>query len=382
MLERREIETTGQRIVLLGTGVLGPDTLDEIEAAILDESPDTVVVDYDETRWSWLVEPHLREDLDLVQVIRNGDLPVLNSRLAFSVLQKRLAPRFEVAPDADIRRAVEAARETGAEVVFGRRPVEIEGVRGWRAGGVSKRLRLGISLVIGSLRPSVVERDEAAELRDGWEPAEIRAEARLLAKAAGPVFFDEADRWLVSQIRDAGERVVVVVNSTAVQPVARLLGEEEPPDVDGLDEIPQPSAFARAVPWIFSAAIVAAFVLGFAFADFDKMMNALLAWCVANVTFGALGALVCLAHPWSIVATSLSAPFVSLNPAVGAGMVGALVQALVAPPSVRDMERVGDDVTEWRGWWRNRLSRIILIFVLGNVFSSVGSFVALAWIPT
>lgn len=381
MVQRREIETGEQRIVLLGTGVVGPDTLSEIESAIRAESPDAVVIDYDETRWSWLDEPHLREDLDLVEVIKRGDLPVLNSRLGFSVLQKRLAPRFDVEPDADISVAVETARDVGSEVVFGRRPVEVEGIRAWRGGGLWGRLRLGVSLVVGSLRPSVVEPAKAAELRTHWSPSELRAEARVIARSAGPVLFDEADRWLASRVRQAGSTVVVVANSTVVGPVATLL-EGAVPDVDGLDEIPQPSAIARAMPWIFSAAIVAAFVLGFVFADFDKMMDAVFAWCMSNMAFGALGAILAMAHPWSIVATSLSAPFVSLNPAVGAGMVGALVQALVAPPSVRDMERVGDDVTEWRGWWRNRLSRILLIFVFANVSSSIGSVLAFAWFPT
>lgn len=382
MFERRDIHLGDRRVLLLGTNVIGPDTLQAIEDEIISAEPDAVIVDYDETRWSWLAEPELRENLDLVQVIKNGDLAVLNSRLAFSVLQKQLAPRHEVAPDADILAAARAAEKVGANLVFGRRPVEIEGVRSWRAGNLWRRLQLGLSLVIGSLKPSTVEAEEVNKLRREYTPGEVRAEARMRARTAGPVVFDEADHWLARTIHETQGDVVVVANATAIESVSQLTQSSSPPVTDGFDLIPQPSAFARALPWLFSAAIVAAFVLGFIFADFDKMMSALLAWCVSNATMAALGATLAAAHPWTILATALTAPFVSLNPAVGAGMVGAFVQALVAPPSVRDMESVGDDVSELKGWWRNRLSRILLIFVFANVSSSFGSVIAFAWFPT
>ena len=127
-------------------------------------------------------------------------------------------------------------------------------------------------------------------------------------------------------------------------------------------------------------AIVAAFVFGFAFGDFEKMKAALTMWIIAHVALAGLGAAASAGHPWTIAAAGLSAPFVSLNPAVGAGMIGAFVQAIAAPPSVRDMDKVGDDIAHWRGWWRNRLSRILLVFVLANIGSTLASFFSLAWL--
>jgi pheromone shutdown protein TraB len=52
----------------------------------------------------------------------------------------------------------------------------------------------------------------------------------------------------------------------------------------------------------------------------------------------------------------------------------------VASPTVAEMERVGDDITHWTGWWRNRLSRILVIFVLTNLGSSVGTILAFKWL--
>jgi len=220
-----------------------------------------------------------------------------------------------------------------------------------------------------------------AARRASLDVDDLRRQAEERARAAAPVVFDEAEMWMADAIASAAGDVVVVTNVVHLEAVAELAAGTHPLP-EGLDEVPPKSLVARVVPWAFSAAIVVAFVLGFLFADPAKMQQAALAWVISNASLAAVGAALALAHPITIVATALSAPIVSLNPAVGAGMVGALAQAFVAAPTVADMDRVGDDIAHWTGWWKNRLSRIFLVFVLANLFSSIGSFVALAWFPT
>jgi pheromone shutdown protein TraB len=61
-------------------------------------------------------------------------------------------------------------------------------------------------------------------------------------------------------------------------------------------------------------------------------------------------------------------------------MVTGLVQAFVVSPTVRDMERVGDDLASLRGWWSNRMMRVLLVFFFSSLGASAGTLVALHWL--
>ena len=103
-------------------------------------------------------------------------------------------------------------------------------------------------------------------------------------------------------------------------------------------------------------------------------------WVLINGGLSALGALIAAAHPLTVATAFLAAPLTSLNPTIGAGFVTGFVQAIVAPPTVRDMEHVGDDLTSLKGWWHNRLARVLLVFLFSSIGSAVGTFVALGWL--
>ncbi len=81
-----------------------------------------------------------------------------------------------------------------------------------------------------------------------------------------------------------------------------------------------------------------------------------------------------------MAAAFVAAPLTSLNPTIGAGMVTGVVQAWAGKPRVYDMEHLLDDLAHWRGWWRNRVSRVLLVFFFSNLGSSIGTFVAFGWL--
>jgi pheromone shutdown protein TraB len=96
-------------------------------------------------------------------------------------------------------------------------------------------------------------------------------------------------------------------------------------------------------------------------------------WFVANAVPTALGGLIALGHPLTIVVAGLSAPFTSLTPVIGAGYVAAFVQTWAAPPLVREFKTVGDDIAHPAHWWSSRLLKIFLAFVLTTLGSLVGT---------
>ncbi len=99
-------------------------------------------------------------------------------------------------------------------------------------------------------------------------------------------------------------------------------------------------------------------------------------WVLINGGLSALGALLAAAHPLTVVTAFLAAPLTSLNPTIGAGMVTAGAELLLRKPRVGDFSRLREDTTALRGWWRNRVSRTLLVFLFSTLGSAIGTYLA------
>ncbi|MEA3343739.1 MAG: TraB family protein, partial [archaeon] len=102
-------------------------------------------------------------------------------------------------------------------------------------------------------------------------------------------------------------------------------------------------------------------------------------WFIINGTLSALGALLALAHPLTIISAFIAAPFTSLNPTIGAGIIAGLVEAKIREPRVKDFQDL-DQITTFRGFYKNRVSRILLVAAFANLGSSIGTFAALPYL--
>jgi pheromone shutdown protein TraB len=53
------------------------------------------------------------------------------------------------------------------------------------------------------------------------------------------------------------------------------------------------------------------------------------------------------------------------------------VEAFIGKPKVKDFENLPDDISSVKGFWRNKITRILLVVVFTNIGSSMGTFVAI-----
>lgn len=61
---------------------------------------------------------------------------------------------------------------------------------------------------------------------------------------------------------------------------------------------------------------------------------------------------------------------------MSSGMVSALIEAWVRRPTVADFAALRDDVGSPRGWWRNRVARVLLNFFLTSLGTAIGVWLA------
>ena len=118
------------------------------------------------------------------------------------------------------------------------------------------------------------------------------------------------------------------------------------------------------------------FIAGFFYGGAQAGKDMVYWWIGANAVLAGVGAIIALAHPVTIVSSMLAAPLTSLNPMIAAGWVSGLVEAFSRKPKVKDLEKLPEDILSVRGFWRNKVTRILLVVVFTNLGSSVGTFVA------
>ena len=118
--------------------------------------------------------------------------------------------------------------------------------------------------------------------------------------------------------------------------------------------------------------VLAGFAVGFLRSP-EQGFQLLADWTLITAGLAGVGTLLALAHPLTIAATAIAAPFTTLNPLLGAGFVAAGVELWLRKPNVGDFERLRKDVTSFRGWWTNRAARVLLVFVLSTLGASAGT---------
>ncbi len=156
-------------------------------------------------------------------------------------------------------------------------------------------------------------------------------------------------------------------------------GEEPHQDprqiIEELERLPPPSPWPKAISWLILALILGGF--GYGFAQSPQLgWGVVVDWVLITGGLCALGTLLAAGHPLTILSGFLAAPLTTLHPAIGAGMVTAMVELWLRKPNVGDFGRLRQDATRVGAWWRNRVLRILLVFLFSNLGAATGTYVA------
>jgi pheromone shutdown-related protein TraB len=185
---------------------------------------------------------------------------------------------------------------------------------------------------------------------------------------------DERDQYLASKIFSApGKSIVAVIGAGHIPGIKRCIGEDI--DLETLEQIPPPKKLSKIIAWTIPSIVLGLICYGFYTAGTTLGFEMLEAWFWVNAILASFGALLALAHPVTIIVAFFVSPFTSLNPFIAAGWVAGLCEAAIRKPTVADLESISDDVSTMRGLWTNRLSRILLVIALTNLFGMLGTFI-------
>ena len=364
-----------KEFVLVGTAHVSKESARLAKAVIEEERPDTVCVELCQSRYQAIRQKDRWQDTDIVRVIREKKSFLLLSNLLLASFQKRIARQFDVKPGEEMITAINTAESIGAQIHLADRDIRTTLSRTWRVMGFWSKIKLLFQLILSLGELNEIKEEDIEQMKQQDVLETLLSEVGKSLPELKVILIDERDQYLAEKIRTApGNKVVAVVGAGHIPGIQKYWNTDV--DTRALEQLPARGKSIDILKWLIPLIIVGLFIAGFFFGGKEAGTDMIVWWILANGILAGVGAIVALAHPATILSSIIAAPLTSLNPMIAAGWVSGLVEAFSRKPKVKDLESLPDDILSIRGFWRNNVTRILLVVVFTNLGSSLGTFIA------
>ncbi|PRY69824.1 TraB/GumN family protein [Halomonas ventosae] len=381
---RQVLQVGETRYTLLGTAHVSAESAADVRALIRSGEFDAVAIELCDSRHHSLTNPDALGEQDLFQIFRQGKAGMVAASLALGAFQQRVAEQSGIEPGAEMRAALEESRAAGLPLLLIDRDVGITLKRIYHNVPWWQRLSLFSGLLGSVLSRQQVSAEEIERLKEGDVLESTFSEFAAESASLYTPLISERDRYMVLRLAEDADpgryrQVLVVIGAGHMKGMAEQLEQPLPadpaPEREALEATPPPSKVWKALPWAITALVLTGFAIGFS-RNTELGWQLVGEWFLINGVLSGAATLAALAHPVTVAATFFAAPLTSLNPTIGAGFVAAGVELWLRKPKVRDFSTLRHDVTELRGWWRNRVSRTLLVFLTATLGSAAGTWIA------
>lgn len=369
----------GRTITLVGTAHVSKESIEEVRSTIKEINPDCVAIELDEKRAESIQNKEKYSQLDVVKVLKRNEGFLLLANLILASYQRRMGLNMGVKPGDEMLAAMETAKELNIPSAMVDRPIQVTLRRAWAKNSLWGKCKLLSSLIASAFSKEEVSAEEIENLKDRNEMDSMMSELSEYMPVIKEVLIDERDRYLASKIWDAsGNNVVAILGAGHLPGVeahlAKLAAGEESSNVDDISFVPAKGISGKLIAWLIPLIIIALLAAGFILGGKENGVENLISWIGWNGAFAAIGTLAAGGNIITIFAAFILAPITSLCPVVGVGLFTGIIQASVTKPKVSDMETLQDDISSVKGVYKNRILKVLLVFVLSSIGSSIGTF--------
>ncbi|MBD7944939.1 MULTISPECIES: TraB/GumN family protein [Psychrobacillus] len=367
------LEVDGKEIILIGTAHVSRLSAEQVKEVIEKENPDSVCIELDEQRYQSITDNNKWKETDIFKIIKEKKATLLLMNLAISSFQNRMAKQFDIKPGQEMIQGIESAKETGAELVLADRNIQITFSRIWHNLGWLGKSQLLTSVFYSIFSKDTISEEELEKMKSQDTLNAVLAEFTESFPRLKTPLIDERDQFLAQKIKEApGKKIVAVLGAAHVPGITKEIYKHQ--DLERLSTVPPKSILPKIIGWSLPILIIALIAYTFIAnptAGWDQAWS----WIIWTGTMAAIGAIVALGHPLAIVTAFIVAPITALHPILASGWFSGLVQAYMKRPTIGDFERLSEDVFTIKGFWKNKVTRVLLVLVLTNLFGSLGTII-------
>lgn len=361
----------GKEITIIGTAHISSESVEEVKQALDEIKPDVIAIELDDERYKSMTEKKNWQDMDIVDIIKKKKVGFLFAQMILSSYQRKIAQNLKLNVGEEMSTAIQYSKENSTKLLMIDRNIQTTLLRIWHNLGWFEKIKM-LTELLSSMFENDVKEEDIERLKQGDMLQAALAEISVQFPQIAETLIFERDRIMAYKLAHAsGQKIVAIVGAAHVPGIQKNLSNQN--SISQLMVVPKKKN-GNLFAWIFPLFIVG--LIGLSIINSPGLaFETVLRFILINGSLAALGTLIALGHPLSILTAFVMAPIGVLSPFLATGWFAGLTEAWIRKPKVEDFMTLQDDVLHIKGYWKNRVARILLVVLLANIFASLGSIV-------
>ena len=340
-------------------------SVEEVIETIDTLKPDCVCVELDEKRQQNLMTPIDYSQIKLFDIIKNKKFGYLIATTIISQYQKKLADQLETKVGDEMKYALIEANKNNIPTLAIDRDITITFKRIWSFLSLWEKCKLVYTLILAMFSNEQISTNEIEALKqqDLIESA-LKEMGNSFNKVTNILVY-ERDQYMASHLLDLNyQNIVVVIGAAHGKGIMNLVKNQTKYDRSTLEIIKKPHPLTKIILFLIPLALTLFIVFNLSFTNFSY-------WMLGVSLASGLGALICLAHPITILVAILAAPISTLSPILAVGWFVGLSEAFFRSPNVSDFINLSDNANNIKKALKNNILRVLIIMFMTSLFSTI-----------
>lgn len=369
-----KVEYHGKEIYLVKTAHVSKNSIQDVRECIDEVCPDSICIELDDDRFEKMNNADAWREQDIVKIIKQKKVAFLLVNIILSSFQRRMANSIGTNTGGEMLEGIQKSKELNVPLILSDRPIKTTFSRIWNNLGIIEKSKLLISIIGSVFDNEEITEDDLKALKeaDALEAAlqEVGKEFPVVKR----ILVDERDQYLSTKIKNApGKTIVAIIGAAHCSGIIKSINHEYV--LSELEDTTKKHYLGSILKWVIPFSILSMIVFTL-IKNKNVGLDQIKSWILWNGSMSAIGTAIAFGHPLSIITAFIMAPITSLNPLLAAGWFAGLTEAFVRKPKVKDFEDIAADTSTFKGFWKNRVTRILLIVIFANIFSSIATFVS------
>lgn len=285
-----------------------------------------------------------------------------------------MAAKMDTQSGGEMLEGIKKAEELKVPLILADRNIKTTFKRIWNSLGLKEKMKLLMAIVMAIFDDEDINEEDLARLKEADSLDVALAEVGKDLPTVKRILVDERDMYLAAKIKSApGEKIVAIIGAAHAKGIKNHLNEDI--DLKKLDDISKKkSLLGEIIKWSIPALLIF-IVIYTLFINLDTGINQIKNWILLTGSLSALGALIAFSHPLTILVAFIAAPITTIHPLLASGWFAGLAETYLKKPRVKDFEDLSLDTDSFKGFYKNRVTHILLVVILTNVFSSLGTII-------
>ncbi|MBR2788770.1 MAG: TraB/GumN family protein [Erysipelotrichaceae bacterium] len=369
-----KLDYRDKELYLVKTAHVSKDSIEDVRRCVEEINPDAICIELDEQRYERLSNPDKWRETDIIEVIKKKQVGMLLVNTILASFQKRMAKSLGSNTGGEMMEGIRLSKERNIPLVLADRSIKTTFSRIWNELDTKEKFKMLMAIIESIFSDEEISEEDLAKLKEADALEAALGEVSEQFPTIKRVLVDERDQYLCEKIRTApGKKIVAIIGAAHSLGIEKYLNS--PIDIDALNKVNKKKGLGTYIKYAIPLIIVLLIALTI-FRNRDVGLSQIRSWIIWNGGLSALGVLLAFGHPLSILTALIMAPITSLNPLLASGWFAGLVEAHLRKPKVKDFEDLADDTANFRGFWKNGITRTLLVVVFANLFSSIGTFIS------